>query len=71
MTRHGIELASADANGNVVAAYTYNAFGRTISQSGPLADVFRHRFSTKYFDVETRNSTTMVIGSIRLNYTVG
>ena len=53
VTRHGIELASADANGNVVAAYTYNAFGRTISQSGPLADVFRHRFSTKYFDVET------------------
>ena len=63
MTRHGIELASADANGNilrytdtagnVVAAYTYNAFGRTISQSGPLADVFRHRFSSKYFDIET------------------
>ena len=34
-------------------AYTYDAFGRTISQSGPLADVFRHRFSTKYFDLET------------------
>ena len=27
--------------------------GRTISQSGPLADFFRHRFSTKYFDIET------------------
>ena len=53
VTRHGIELASADANGNVVAAYTYHAFGRTISQSGPLADVFRHRFSSKYFDMET------------------
>ena len=34
-------------------AYTYDAFGRTISQSGPLAGVFRHRFSTKYFDPET------------------
>ena len=34
-------------------AYTYDAFGRTISQSGPLADVFRHRFSSKYFDMET------------------
>ena len=34
-------------------AYTYDAFGRTISQSGPLADVFRHRFSSKYFDIET------------------
>ena len=33
--------------------YTYDAFGRTVSQSGPLADVFRHRFSTKYHDAET------------------
>ena len=31
----------------------YDAFGNTISQSGPLADFFRHRFSTKYFDSET------------------
>ena len=42
-----------DANGNTVAAYVYNAFGKTVSQSGPLADIFRHRFSTKYFDPET------------------
>ena len=42
-----------DTDGNVVAEYTYNAFGNAISQSGPLADFFRHRFSTKYFDVET------------------
>ena len=42
-----------DANGNTVAAYAYDAFGKTVSQSGPLADVFRHRFSTKYFDPET------------------
>ena len=42
-----------DANGNVVASYTYNAFGKLISKSGSLADIFRHRFSTKYFDVET------------------
>ena len=41
-----------DGNGNTVAEYTYNAFGDTISSSGPLADLFRHRFSTKYFDVE-------------------
>ena len=38
--------------GNVVAAYEYDDFGRIISQSGPMADVFRHRFSTKYFDSE-------------------
>ena len=42
-----------DANGNTVAQYTYDAFGNTISKSGPLADFFRHRFSTKYFDGET------------------
>jgi RHS repeat-associated protein len=31
----------------------YNAFGKLISKSGTLADFFRHRFSTKYFDTET------------------
>ena len=41
-----------DESGNVVAAYEYDDFGRTISQSGPLADFFRHRFSTKYYDSE-------------------
>ena len=42
-----------DANGNTVAQYTYNAFGATLSQSGAMCDVFRHRFSTKYYDAET------------------
>ncbi len=42
-----------DESGNVVAAYEYDDFGRIISQSGPLADFFRHRFSTKYFDAKT------------------
>ena len=42
-----------DTNGVIVAEYTYDAFGRTISQCGPMADVFRHRFSTKYYDSET------------------
>ena len=42
-----------DAQGNVVASYTYDAFGKTISATGPLAHLFRHRFSTKYFDPET------------------
>ena len=40
-----------DANGNTVAQYTYDAFGGTLSQNGSLAALFRHRFSTKYFDV--------------------
>ena len=43
-----------DANGNVVASYTYDAFGKLIAKAGVLADFFRHRFSTKYFDIESR-----------------
>ncbi|MGN0845531.1 MAG: RHS repeat domain-containing protein, partial [Kiritimatiellia bacterium] len=42
-----------DSTGNTVATYTYDAFGNTIAQTGALADTFRHRFSTKYFDAET------------------
>ena len=42
-----------DSIGNIVASYTYDAFGKLISKSGALADLFRHRFSTKYIDVET------------------
>ena len=42
-----------DANGGIAAAYTYDAFGKIIAQSGPLADFFRHRFSTKYHDSGT------------------
>ena len=42
-----------DATGNTVAEYTYDAFGNSLSQSGPLADWFRHRFSTKYYDAVT------------------
>jgi len=41
-----------DLNGNVVAQYTYDAFGGTVLQSGSLASFFRHRFSTKYYDME-------------------
>ena len=42
-----------DANGNTVAQYTYDAFGNTISKSGPSADFFSLLFSTKYYDSET------------------
>ena len=42
-----------DEQGNIVASYTYDAFGNTIAQSGTMADIFSHRFSTKYFDSET------------------
>ncbi len=50
---YGNILGYCDAQGNIVANYTYDAFGNTISQSGPLADTFAFRFSTKYFDHET------------------
>ena len=42
-----------DASGATVAAYAYDAFGNHLSASGPMADAFFHRFSTKYFDPET------------------
>ena len=42
-----------DANGGIAAMYAYDAFGKAIAQSGPLADHFRHRFSTKCLDSET------------------
>ena len=38
-----------DESGNTVAQYTYGGFGNLIAKSGPLADYFRHRFSTKYY----------------------
>ncbi len=38
--------------GDVVASYTYDAFGRTLSATGSMADVFPFRFSTKYYDAE-------------------
>ncbi|MBR4171121.1 MAG: RHS repeat-associated core domain-containing protein, partial [Kiritimatiellae bacterium] len=39
--------AYVSESGAVVAEYEYDAFGATISQSGMMADSFRHRFSTK------------------------
>ena len=42
-----------DESGDFVAAYEYDAFGRLISQSGPLCGFFRIRFSPKYHDAET------------------
>ena len=41
-------------DGEVVASYEYDAFGRTIAQSGAMADEFPFRFSTKYYDAETK-----------------
>jgi RHS repeat-associated protein len=53
----------ADGNGNItaltssqqiiVAKYLYEPFGRTLSQSGPLADVNYYRFSSKEYHVNS------------------
>ncbi len=48
----GNRIATTEALGNTVFR-SYDAVGNLISKTGPLADFFRHRFSTKYFDVET------------------
>ena len=40
-------------SGAIAASYLYDAFGNTVGQSGEMAALFRHRFSTKYLDVET------------------
>ena len=50
---NGNILGYRDAQGNVVASYTYDAFGNIIDQSGAMVDAFSFRFSTKYFDSET------------------
>ncbi len=42
-----------DTNGSIVAHYEYDSFGNITTQTGPLADEFPHRFSTKYTDDET------------------
>lgn len=50
---YGNVMRYTDTAGNIVAEYTYDAFGKTISQAGQMADIFRMRFSTKYYDSET------------------
>lgn len=42
-----------DGTGTVRGHYEYSAFGEITAQSGDLASIFTHRFSTKPFDAET------------------
>jgi RHS repeat-associated protein len=44
-----------DATGSIRARYEYSPFGKITVQSGDLADTFRFRFSTKYYDIETQS----------------
>ena len=50
---YGNVMGYWDAQGNVVAEYTYDAFGKLVASSGPMAEVFSFRYSTKYFDPGT------------------
>jgi RHS repeat-associated protein len=45
--------AYVSESGGIAARYAYTPFGEAMSQSGPLADTFRFRFSTKYQDAAT------------------
>jgi RHS repeat-associated protein len=49
--RYVTEYVGSD--GAVAARYEYDPFGNTTAMSGPMADTFPFRFSTKYFDAET------------------
>jgi RHS repeat-associated protein len=42
-----------DADGTIKAHYEYGPFGQLIAKSGPKADDFTHRFSTKPYEEET------------------
>ena len=49
----GNVAAYVSSSGAIAAAYAYDAFGRVLAASGPLADAFPHRFATKPRDPET------------------
>ncbi|WP_285614138.1 hypothetical protein [Pseudobacillus badius] len=42
-----------EASGNIVASYTYDAWGNTLSKSGPMADVNPYRYASYRYDNET------------------
>jgi len=50
---NGNVMQYVDATGAVVASYVYDAFGRTLASAGTHAELFRFRFSTKYYDPES------------------
>ena len=49
----GNVVAYADSVGRIVAAFSYDSFGRTMEQNGPLVHSFKHRFSTKSVEIES------------------
>ena len=49
---YGNVLGYTDAQGNIVAEYAYDPFGKIVGKSGVMSDDFAFRFSTKYYDIE-------------------
>ena len=47
---NGDILGYVNEDGNVVASYTYGAFGEPVSISGSMADLFQFRYMTKRYD---------------------
>ncbi len=52
-TQQGDITRIEDVNGNVLATYEYDAWGKLISSSGSLADINPLRYRGYYFDTET------------------
>ncbi|OVE75993.1 hypothetical protein BVX97_02630 [bacterium E08(2017)] len=53
---NGNVMQLVDSAGSVQASYEYDAFGNIIASSGTMADENPFRFSTKYYDDETKLS---------------
>jgi len=49
----GDVVALTNANGTIVASYTYDAYGNILSQSGTLASVNPYRYAGYRYDEET------------------
>ncbi|MEO6908830.1 MAG: hypothetical protein ABI210_13170, partial [Abditibacteriaceae bacterium] len=50
---NGNVVALTDSNQNIVAQYSYDAYGNLLSSSGSEADKNPFRFSSKYYDADT------------------
>ncbi|GLY09664.1 hypothetical protein Bbad01_08800 [Bacillus badius] len=53
LNEHKGVTALTEASGNIVASYTYDAWGNTLSKSGPMADVNPYRYASYRYDNET------------------
>ncbi|TDX98076.1 UNVERIFIED_CONTAM: RHS repeat-associated protein [Lysinibacillus xylanilyticus] len=51
---HGDVLALTNANGDIVAEYTYDAWGNTLSQSGIMASINPYRYAGYRYDEDTK-----------------